>query len=60
MTFLMLMALLIGKPQKKTTPSMEVDYDVVVTANDGVDVTYQAHTISGKWLESVKNTDDFA
>ena len=45
---------------KKTTPSMEVDYDVVVTANDGVDVTYQAHTISGKWLESVKNTDDFA
>ena len=56
----MLMALLIGKPQKKTTPSMEVDYDVVVTANDGVDVTYQAHTISGKWLESVKNTDDFA
>ena len=28
--------------------------------NDGVDVTYQAHTISGKWLESVKNTDDFA
>ena len=28
--------------------------------NNGVDVTYQAHTISGKWLGSVKNTDDFA